>query len=384
MHGLYATFSSRHVILPVIHVASAEQAIRNTEIAQECGADGVFLINHTIPDKQFLTIYAEVKQRFFPRFWVGVNCLGLRPEEVFAQVDSNTSGVWVDDAFVDEDSHQDSHQQARAESIDHARRKHHFIGLYFGGVAYAHQRKVADPVRAAERAFLYLDVLTTSGPDRTETDHVARIAAMKAANPAMPLAIASGITPENVHAYLPHANAFLVGTGISASFEELDPQRVRTLVATVRAYNPEGPRTDIPLRYEETCLFGYRHGRMHFNPSMDITAHGRMSLGQALAIALQQTSHVAHYLVDAEHGLVLFSRYLSDKPPGTRTPDRPLNASETADLVWDWLQHMPMKEEAHDGVSIPGFRIYNHRGGIVGSWWHAIVAIKPMYCYLHK
>ena len=49
-----------------------------------------------------------------------------------------------------------------------------------------------------------------------------------------PLAIASGLTPENIAAYLPYANYFLVATGISRSFDSFDPARARAFVQRVR------------------------------------------------------------------------------------------------------------------------------------------------------
>ena len=52
-----------------------------------------------------------------------------------------------------------------------------------------------------------------------------------------PLAIASGITPENVGDFLPYASAFLVATGISRNFHDLDPRRVARLVGVVRAHD---------------------------------------------------------------------------------------------------------------------------------------------------
>jgi hypothetical protein len=46
----YESFSTNFFksarILPVIHVDSVEQALRNAEIARESLCDGVFLINH--------------------------------------------------------------------------------------------------------------------------------------------------------------------------------------------------------------------------------------------------------------------------------------------------------------------------------------------------
>jgi predicted TIM-barrel enzyme len=59
---------------------------------------------------------------------------------------------------------------------------------------------------------------------------------MKRAIGDAPLAIASGVTPENVPDYLPWADCFLVATGISYTFDELDPDRVRDLVQVVRSW----------------------------------------------------------------------------------------------------------------------------------------------------
>lgn len=61
---------------------------------------------------------------------------------------------------------------------------------------------------------------------------------MKAALGETPLAIASGITAENIGDYLPIADIFLVATGISRTFEELDRNKVIALVERVRSYSP--------------------------------------------------------------------------------------------------------------------------------------------------
>lgn len=44
------------------------------------------------------------------------------------------------------------------------------------------------------------------------------------------LALASGVTPENVRAYLPYVDAFLVGTGIEASFGVIDETKLAALL----------------------------------------------------------------------------------------------------------------------------------------------------------
>jgi protein-tyrosine-phosphatase len=82
-----------------------------------------------------------------------------------------------------------------------------------------------------------MDVVTTSGPGTGEAADRAKIAALRSGAPDAPLAIASGITPENVRRYADLADCFLVASGISESFAELDPGRTAALVERVRS-NP--------------------------------------------------------------------------------------------------------------------------------------------------
>ena len=223
------TFSNPHVILPVIHVETLPQAMSNTAVAREAGADGVFLINHRIPCSELLAIHHEVC-RDNPDWWIGVNCLGLPVTDIFSRISPNTAGVWVDNAHIDEENE----EQEQAERIAAVRRKSGWTGLYFGGVAFKYQRPVVDLERAARLATRYMDVVTTSGKATGSIPEVAKIARLKQAIGAHPLAIASGITPENVTLYLPIADCFMVATGISSSFSMLNPQRVQALVSLVR------------------------------------------------------------------------------------------------------------------------------------------------------
>ena len=79
-----------------------------------------------------------------------------------------------------------------------------------------------------------MDVVTTSGPGTGWSASVEKIGAMKEALGDFPLAIASGVTPENVTDYLGIADCFLVATGISKSFEELDASLLEALLKKVR------------------------------------------------------------------------------------------------------------------------------------------------------
>lgn len=226
-------FRRGHAVLPVVHVTSEQQALRNVRVAREADADGVFLINHGMGWRELLRIH-EVVDRAFAGWWIGVNCLDLGPEEVFAEIPASVAGVWTDDGRIREDRP----VQTEAVALARVRAASGKQALLFGGVAFKYQRAVADVANAARIAAGYMDVVTTSGPGTGHAADVAKIRAMKQALGATPLAIASGITPENVGEYLPHADAFLVATGISSSFDELDRVKVAALVARVRAYRP--------------------------------------------------------------------------------------------------------------------------------------------------
>ncbi|MGD2215749.1 MAG: BtpA/SgcQ family protein [Gemmatimonadales bacterium] len=223
-------FSRRHVVLPVVHVESEQQARRNTDLARQAGADGVFLINHFSDCEDLLAIHRKVCEDH-PDWWVGVNCLDLDPPQVFKAVTDRVAGIWVDNAGIDEREA----EQPLAEEAAAACERSSWEGLYFGGVAFKYQRPVEDLTRAARLAVRFMDVVTTSGPGTGIAAACEKIAAMKEAVGDFPLAIASGITPDNVADYLDVADCFLVATGISRSFTELDPDKVRELIERVNA-----------------------------------------------------------------------------------------------------------------------------------------------------
>jgi len=231
---LSSIFSHKHVVLPVIHVKSQQQALRNAQIAYEAGADGVFLINHTINAEGLLAIQNAVAN-VYPDWWVGVNCLGLSPGDVFARISPRIAGVWVDNAMILENQR----NQSEAQAVLNARQQSGWNGLYFGGVAFKYQRHVDDLCAAAKTARDFMDVVTTSGPGTGKPAHVEKIRIMKSSLEDFPLAIASGITPDNVADYLPYSDCYLVATGISRSFDDLDPILTQRLIKLVRQYDRE-------------------------------------------------------------------------------------------------------------------------------------------------
>ncbi len=231
---LSTAFSDRRVFLPVVHVEDASQAMRNVQVARDNGAHGVFLINHRINAWDLLGIYHGVRAKH-PDWWIGLNMLDLEPWRVFIAAKPNVSGLWFDHSGIDLTA-QDPVREAREMMRAHDRRPYFWRGVHFGGVAFKYQAQSGDPAEEARLAMPFMDVITTSGDQTGKPPSLDKIRAIRAAIGSKPLAIASGITPENVDSFLPYVDCFLVATGISFSHTELDPARVRMLADLIRAW----------------------------------------------------------------------------------------------------------------------------------------------------
>ncbi len=222
-------FPKPHTLIVVVHVESRDQALHNVLIARDQGADGVFLINHQTNHLHLLSCFTYV-QHHCPDLWIGLNYLDLDRYAQLQRLPPGAQGLWSDNARIDLEQLNPTYEVSeftkhRAESEKEF--------LYFGGVAFKYQRGSTNPAEEARLAVPHVDVITTSGDATGVAANVSKIQSMKAAIGNHPLAIASGITPENVMDYMPYADCFLVATGVSISDTELDPKRVRELVTAI-------------------------------------------------------------------------------------------------------------------------------------------------------
>lgn len=230
-----AYFGSSHpVVLPVVHVVDMAQASSNIQIVRDGGAAGCFLINHNFPVREFLPIVRTIRHAF-PYLWLGVNFLGLNAREAFAEVNRlaeegfEIDGLWTDNAHINEFEP----EQEAAEAIVNVHRSLGWDGLYFGGTAFKYQRTVLPEhyVAAAKAACGFMDVITTTGPGTGEPADPAKINAFREGAGDHPVAVASGITPENAKTFSA-ADCFIVATGINrpGDFYNIDPIRLANLI----------------------------------------------------------------------------------------------------------------------------------------------------------
>ena len=220
-------------VWPVIHVRSREQALRNAALVAESGAHGVFLI-HMEGNDAMLAPIARTVMAEHPGFPVGVNHLSLTAlESLRRSLEEGYDASWTDKPGVRSDGLGSDVNALAARLAEHPGHR------FFGSVAFKYQPLDADPPAAALRAVRLGMVPTTSGVATGQAAAVTKIAAMREAlgplGDAAPLALASGITPENVSQFTPFVTDLLVSTGIALDFHELDAVKLRRLLAAIQA-----------------------------------------------------------------------------------------------------------------------------------------------------
>ena len=230
-------FLNRYVLLVVIHAESKEQVLEQVEIAFNNGVNGVFLINHLFNYAKLFQIYKSLRN-IYPSSWIGINCLDLDPIQIIEKMPKSVDGVWVDNAFINEDL--DVLEQDYAITVKKSMELHNWKGLYFGGVAFKYQKKVKDLIKATEIASYYMDVITTSGkgtgiaPDLQKIDIMSQVAHKKESR----LGIASGVSSKNIKLFN-MADCFLVATSISKDFSHLNPILVKNIVNKMDLMNKQ-------------------------------------------------------------------------------------------------------------------------------------------------
>ena len=232
------------VILPVIHVINHDQTASNIDKLIDAGISGCFLINHDFNVARFLPIIRSIRNSY-PNFWIGLNFLAVTGHDAFpvlatlAKHGCRIDAYWADDARIDE---REEHQ-TEANEIQNIRQRAGWNGLYFGGTAFKKQREVhpADYGKSAQIAGGFVDVVTTSGIATGNAAEISKVATFRSALPDTPIALASGITPENAPNYA-MVDCFMVATGINITddFYNIDPVKLRSLILKCRKMgNPQ-------------------------------------------------------------------------------------------------------------------------------------------------
>lgn len=216
-------------VWPVIHVVDRDLTLRNAGMAHRLGVAGVLMISMRGRDWEARRVACECKETF-PGLKVGVNFLGLPSFDAYRMSQNQQlDATWSD--------RQDFYAGAVGRETQSTLR---FIcttpHLFFAAVAFKGQPRDPLPGKSARLAASYGLIPTTSGPATGIPIDVEKLRDMRREmKPSDPLAIASGVTPENVEEILPYVTHILVSTGVSGPGDAFDAEKLSRLIE--RAYS---------------------------------------------------------------------------------------------------------------------------------------------------
>ncbi|MGY3581793.1 hypothetical protein ACVIGB_000136 [Bradyrhizobium sp. USDA 4341] len=215
-------------VWPVIHILSPALALAAAEVAAECACAGVFLISMDGYDQRLDPIADELRKQL-PALAIGVNYLTLTADRALCRsLDHGYQATWTDDAGLHSSGAEPLARQCRLQLKDHPGH------LFFGAVGFKGQRHEPDPAAAARQALEHGMIPTTSGLATGVAPAAEKLISIRSAiGPEAPLAVASGITPENVRELGRPVSHILVSTGIAADFHTFAKEKLVSLMANL-------------------------------------------------------------------------------------------------------------------------------------------------------
>ncbi len=198
-------------IIPVIHKLTNEQVKTNIETCLSLGINKVFLIDHRGGTHEEL-IADAIKLKAEYNIWVGINLLGM-PTSNAISLDIPIDGLWCDASITPVDAK--------------ANRK--FKGQFFGGLAFKYQPQPTDLESACMDSTLATDVATTSGPGTGKAATTTKIQLLRSFLGNHPMAIASGVSVDNIESYKGLVNYLLVASSITDHNEIIIPSKLKEL-----------------------------------------------------------------------------------------------------------------------------------------------------------
>lgn len=212
----HALYGPGPVVIPVLHPISTVATRKFLATVIEVGCAGLFAINQGgfISTLDGLLDMADDLATMAPGLPIGINGLGYEADSVaLAAADESVSAVWSDTPFKEASG-----------------------AVQFHPVAFKGQPQPDDLEQAVHAARAVSTVITTSGPGTGVAANLDKIRKIREYAGDHPVAVASGVTPENAAEYFEHVDAVLVATGIEKRFGILDTVKLRALVDISRSF----------------------------------------------------------------------------------------------------------------------------------------------------
>lgn len=213
-------------VFPVIHHLDFETTFQQVSIAFQYDVQGVFLISHDGRDDEMDESFDVIKSSAQGKF-IGVNYLSvIGPKTAIDRASQNRyQAVWIDDVGIC-----NGMVEYNLQFLTHG--DHQDMEI-FGCVAFKYQKQTVFPGEDAKLCRDLGMIPTTSGPRTGAPPDLDKIIEMSEAAGGT-LAVASGLTAENVKKFKPYVSHALVATGISKDMHHLDPVLLAKFIDAVR------------------------------------------------------------------------------------------------------------------------------------------------------
>lgn len=197
--------------------------LRNALMCSKLGAWGVALISMDA-DNDELCALAEVIKYGHPNLKVGVNHLG---ETALASLTKNIASeldfTWSDNQLVVDGIVSGLAQECR----DFLKGSSH---LLFSAVSFKYQKVDQDPVQSTLKTHELGFIPTTSGAKTGVSADLEYLKKLSSIIPLKSLAVASGLTPDNILEQKQYLGYGLVATGVSKDFYNFDELLLKTFI----------------------------------------------------------------------------------------------------------------------------------------------------------
>lgn len=222
------------VLLPVLSCYSYKQFISNIKklypLYQEKMINGVWLLTNNTNSNTIEKVIIWVRKNFSD-LWIGVNLIGENIITILEFINKNRpDGIWNDRSSVNDEKY----QNVPNIMIDQIKRLK-WSGLYFGGILFKYVAVQGDKKNIVKKSSKYMDVLTTSGIGTgipIEKKKLEFIYKTKHKN--LPVAVASGITPENISDIIQYCNIFIVRSSIVDSNNNVSISKLFKLINAIK------------------------------------------------------------------------------------------------------------------------------------------------------
>jgi hypothetical protein len=228
---VYNIFKKNKILLPVLSCSNFSQFKNNIQLLDKFyllgKIQGIWITSANCEISIVESVLEWIKNNNY-KIWIGVNLIGENIFKVLNFIKNNKpDGIWIDNSYFNDET-----SITIPEIILDQFERFGWNGLYFGGVMFKYQTQTRPTITAEllKKTNQYIDVLTTSGIatgipiDLEKLDYI-----NKAIDNNICIALASGISCENISTFYDKCDIFIIRTSIIDSDNNIIESKLNSM-----------------------------------------------------------------------------------------------------------------------------------------------------------